>query len=100
MEKEFIRIGKRIEKKKADLTRLGAMRPGSLTRQFKDPQNQAGPYYQLSYTHKMKSRTAYVRPGSVARLRKETAAFKRFKKLIQDWIDLEIQRSQIISRQD
>jgi hypothetical protein len=100
MEKELDRIGKRREKVREALLRLGPMRPGSLTRQYKDPQNQVGSYYQISYTHQMKSHTEYVRPGSVRRLRRETTEFKRFKKLIQEWIDLEIQRSKILSKQE
>ena len=37
------------------------MRPGSLTRQYKDPKSQTGAYYQLSYTLDMRSRTEYIR---------------------------------------
>ena len=37
------------------------MRPGSLTRQYKDPQHHTGAYWQISYTRQMKSRTEYVR---------------------------------------
>jgi hypothetical protein len=39
------------------------MRPGSLTRQYKDPQHHTGAYWQISYTRHMRSRTEYVRPG-------------------------------------
>jgi hypothetical protein len=39
------------------------MRPGSLTRQYKDPQHQAGAYWQISYTRRMKSRTELRPPG-------------------------------------
>ncbi len=47
------------------LAALGPMRPGTLTRQYRQPQKQKGPYYQLSYTYQMKSRTQYV-PNVVA----------------------------------
>ena len=43
-------IEKRIERIKSELAKIGVMRPGSLTRQYKDPQRQTGAYYQLSYT--------------------------------------------------
>ncbi len=34
---------------------IEAMRPGSLTKQYKDPRKQTGPYYQLSYSLEMRS---------------------------------------------
>ena len=51
----------RMERIKEGLQRIGPMRPGSLTRQFKDPQRQVGAYWQISYTRPRKSRTEYVR---------------------------------------
>ena len=53
-------IKKRIGSIKVQLAGIEDMRPGSLTRQYKDPENQRGPYYQLSYTRQMRSRTEYV----------------------------------------
>jgi hypothetical protein len=47
------------------------MRPGSLTQQFKDRQNQTGPYYQLSYTLNMKSRTDYISNDSLEDVRQQ-----------------------------
>ena len=66
-EKRLAQIEKRIEKIKAELIALGPLRPGSLTRQYKDPQAQSGPYYQLSYTRDMKSRTDYIPRDCVPR---------------------------------
>ena len=54
------KIRKRIERIKAELAGIDEMRTGSLTRQYKDTARQRGAYYQLSYTHQMKSRTEYV----------------------------------------
>ena len=45
------------------------MRPGSLSRQYKDPSARTGAYWQLSYTHNMRSRTRYVRPEEVPTLK-------------------------------
>ena len=59
-DKRLAQITKRIGTIKAALVALEPMRPGSLTRQYKDPQAQSGPYYQLSYTRDMKSRTDYI----------------------------------------
>ena len=48
----------RINRIKHALDRLGPMRPGSISRQFRNPQERKTPFYQISYTHQMKSRTA------------------------------------------
>jgi len=41
----------------------------------------------------MRSCTEYVRQDCVAEVRKEIAAYKRFKKLMEEWIDLSIEAS-------
>ena len=41
-------IERKMDRIKEGLRQIGAMRPGSLTRQFKDPQRKAGAYWQLS----------------------------------------------------
>ena len=74
---------------------IGEMRPGSLTRQYKDPENQTGAYYQISYTLDMKSRTEYVRKECVSDIRKQIANYKRFKKLSSEWIALSIEYSKL-----
>lgn len=95
VDKEIERMNRRIGEIKRRLQQIGDMRPGSLTRQYRIPKEKIGPYYQVSYTHKMKSRTEYVRPGHVARIRKEIEACKRFKKLITEWTDLGIRQSSL-----
>ncbi len=69
------------------------MRPGSISKQYRDRQRQRGVYYQLSYTHKMRSRTEHVWPDHVKGLRKETEEYKKFKKLTTELIDLSIELS-------
>jgi len=78
---------------KSKLMDIGPMRPGTLTKQYKDRENQTGGYYQLSYTHKMKSRTNYVRAENVLKLRKELEQYKRWRKLMEQWVDLSIELS-------
>jgi hypothetical protein len=94
-DKEIGRIDRRIGEIKRRLQQIGDMRPGSLTRQYRIPKEKVGPYYQVSYTHKMRSRTEYVRPEHVARIRKEIETCKRFKKLITEWTDLAIRQSSL-----
>lgn len=83
-----------IRRIKKALSGLGPMRPGTLSLQYKVPAEKKGPYYQLSYTHKMKSRTQYVRPEWVDEIRRQIEVYRRFKKLIEEWIDLSIEYSQ------
>ena len=40
-----------IEALKGELMAIGPMRPGTLTKQYKDRKKQTGGYHQLSYTH-------------------------------------------------
>lgn len=94
-EKKLKRIKKRIERIKAVLAEIGPMRPGSLTRQYKDPKTKRGPYWQISYTRNMKSRSDYVRPDCVPVIRMEISAYKRFKKLMDEWVDLAIEASKL-----
>jgi hypothetical protein len=88
-------IDKRIRKIKAELAAIDDMRPGSLTRQFKDPKGQSGPYYQLSYTREMRSRTEYVARDSVREVRRQIRNYKRFKALTAQWVALSIERCRL-----
>lgn len=94
--KRIQQIERRIERIKQALSHIGPMRPGSLTRQYKDPQHKAGAYWQISYTRQMKSRTEYIHKECVPEIRRQIATHKRFKRLIDQWIDLDIERSKLI----
>jgi hypothetical protein len=91
----LVTIERRIERIKAELAAIGDMRPGSLTRQYKDPESQSGAYYQLSYTVDRQSRTEYIRHESVADIRRRVSNYKRFKKLCAEWIALGIEHSKL-----
>ena len=80
-----------LARTQAELAQLGSMRPGSLSEQYKDPAAKTGAYWQLSYTHKMRSRTRYVRPEEVKPLKPLLANFKRFRELVDRCVDLSIQ---------
>ena len=94
-EKRIQQIEQRIDRIKEELKKIGPMRPGSLTRQYRDPENGIGAFWQISYTRQMKSRTEYVRKEWVADIRKQIATHKRFKRLIDQWIDLSIEHSRL-----
>ena len=94
-QKRIRQIEQRIDRIKRALLEIGPMRPGSLTRQYKDPQHRVGAYWQISYTRRMKSRTEYVRPQWVKEIRRQTMTHKRFKRLVDQWIDLSIEHSRL-----
>lgn len=93
--KRLEEIRKRIDTIKAELAAIHDMRPGSLTRQYKDPASQSGPYYQLSYTRDMKSRTEYVARECAREVRREIGNYQRFKALTTEWIALSIEQSRL-----
>jgi hypothetical protein len=93
--RRLAQIDKRIGKIKVELAAIGQMRPGSLTRQYKDPASQSGAYYQLSYTLDMKSRTDYIPRNSMPEVRRQVANYKRFKSLSAEWVALSIERSRL-----
>ncbi len=88
-------IEKRIARIKSELVAFNVMRPGSLTRQFKDPKMQTGAYYQLSYTLDMRSRTEYIRPQWVSDIRRQIKHYKRYKQLNAEWVSLSIEHSKL-----
>ncbi len=92
----------RIREIKKGLLALGEMRPGSLSEQFnvcgnpncrcKDPKKpkKHGPYYQLSYSHKGKSTTEFVKKDGIAEMRRQIRNYRAFKKLTEEWVDLSV----------
>ena len=91
--KRMDQIERRIARIKEALGRIGPMRPGSLTRQYRNPKERVGAYWQISYTRQMKSHTEYVRSEWEPDIRKQIATYKRFTRLIEQWIDLSIEYS-------
>jgi hypothetical protein len=86
---------RQIQRIQAQLAKLGPMRPGSLSRQYRQPEPQQGAYYQISYTYQMRSHTEYVPKDQVGIVRKEIAVYQRYKKLNARWIDLALRRSRL-----
>jgi len=92
------KIEKEIEAIKARIAEIGVVRPGSLTRQYKDPRNRKGAYWQISYTHRMRSKTAYVRPDSLPVVRRQIRDYKTLKRLVERWVALGIEYSGLSMR--
>ncbi len=94
---ENIKIKKlktRIKNVKNLINELGDLRPGTLSKQIaKGEGKNPRVYWQLSYTHKMKSKTEYVRDEFVEQIEKEVTNHKKLKVLLTKWIDLSIELS-------
>jgi len=91
--KEITSLENRIASLRKRLAGLGPMRPGSISKQYRDREKRKGLYYQLSYTHKMRSRTEHVWPAHVKALKKELAEYKKYKKMTAELIELSIELS-------
>lgn len=92
------KIDARIKEIKNELQDLGDLRPGSITKQYRKPKVKEGAFYQISYTHKMRSKSDYVRKGFVKEMKAQTKEYKKMKALIEEWIDLGIEKSKIIMK--
>jgi len=93
--KRLAQISKRIERIKSELAAIGEMRPGSVSKQFKNPQLQQGAYYQLNYSQGGRSRTEYVPRAFLRDVRSQLVNYKRFKALTAEWIELSIEQSRL-----
>lgn len=101
--KTLERLESEIGKVKQELLALGPMHPGSVSRQHqvcgnptckcmhpKRPRRH-GPYYKLAYVHHGKPVCRFVRAGSVQAVKLRLAMYKRFRSLMDKWIELSIQ---------
>ena len=97
------RLHEQIERVKRELLTVGGLRPGSLSKQYnvcgtpgcrcKDPQKprKHGPYYQLSYVWRGQSSSRFVRPEQLAATRRKVRNYKRFRKLVNEWVGLAVE---------
>jgi hypothetical protein len=95
MSKTATELAATLERIKRELMNLGPMRPGSLSRQYRDPETKNRPFHQISYTYKGRGKSEYVRAENLAQIRRETANFKRFRKLVEQWVELSLKSSQM-----
>jgi len=91
---------------KVQLRKHGAMRPGSLSRQYnvcgkpgcrcKDPKHprRHGPYYQLNYVYRGKKTSQFIRREILRQVRTELANYKQFRRLTERWIGLALKVAQ------
>ena len=88
-------IEKKLGNLQRRLARIGNMRPGTLSVQYRDPAAQKTPFNQISYTYQGRSRSEYVRPENLDAVRREITAYQQFKSLCSELVELSIQASRI-----
>jgi hypothetical protein len=94
---------RKIERIKRGIERLGVLRPGTLSKQYnvcgnpncacKDKKNpkRHGPYYQLSYTRKGRSRTEFVRKEELPCVRKQLKDYATLLRLKDEWVECSLE---------
>lgn len=104
-------IEKRIQNLKNQLAALGPLRPGSLSRQYHvcrkpgcrcqnpDQPQRHGPYYHLDYVHHGKKTTRFIRSVQLPEVRQQLANFKKLRRLVDQWITLSLQKSEILRQE-
>jgi hypothetical protein len=102
----------KIGKIKEEIMALGLeLQPGLLSQQYNvcgsagcrckaDPPHKHGPYYQLSFTRKGKSRTRFVRRHEVSLVQEQMRNYQRLKKLTDRWVALGMALSRLRLRQE
>ncbi len=91
-------ISKRIEEIKNELQSLGDLRPGSLSKQYGKPKEKKGVFFQINYTHKMKSKSDYVKKDYVDEMEQQLKEYKKMRILVDEWIDLGIKKSKLLMK--
>ncbi len=95
-----------ITKIKSQLDRLGDLRPGSLSEQYnvcgnpkcrckEDLSKRHGPYHQLSFTRKGRSRSKFVKKPQLSEVKKQLKNYARLRSLVDRWIELSLELCQL-----
>ena len=90
-------LRKKIEHLKQEITNLGDMRPGSLTRQMRSWGKE---YWQISYTHRGRGRTGYVSDENYERVKIETENFRKFKEWCLELVDLSVELAKLSDKKN
>ena len=104
-------IERQIKKVKREISALGELRPGSLSTQYNvcgspgcrckaTPPKKHGPYYQVSFSRKGKSSTKFVRKEDLPAIRKQLKNYEKLKALMDRWIDLATELSNLRLKRD
>ena len=103
-------LEKRIQIIKHQISKLGDLRPGALSKQYNicgtpncrckaDPPVKHGPYYQISFTRHGKSSSQFVREEDLAEVQLQLENYRLLRDLVDEWITLSAQVSGLRLRQ-
>jgi len=90
--KDSERYEQEIAEVKQALCELGRIHPGSVSKQN---QVRGSGYYYLSYSFKNEGHTLYVREEHLDQVREEVENYRKFRSLVNRWIELEIEYSRL-----
>ena len=96
----------RIHKIKQQIAALGDIRPGALSQQYNvcgnptcrckaTPPVKHGPYYQISFTWKGKSRSQFIRDDYAGEASRQLENYRQLRELIDEWVTLSVELSQL-----
>jgi len=103
-------LEKRIQIIKQQISKLGDLRPGALSKQYNicgnpncrckaDPPVKHGPYYQISFTRHGKSSSQFVREEDLAEVQQQLENYRLLRDLVDEWITLSAQLSSLRLRE-
>jgi len=106
MAKRICTLEAQIETIKQALASLGDLHPGSLSQQYnvcgnpkcrckEDPPRRHGPYYQVNFTRKGKSRTKFIKKPHVPMVKEHLKTYTRLRTLMDKWIELSTELCQL-----
>jgi len=103
-------LEKRIQSLKHQISQLGDLRPGALSKQYNicgnpncrckaDPPIKHGPYYQISFTRHGKSSSQFVREEDLVEVQQQLENYRLLRQLVDEWITLSAQLSSLRLRE-
>jgi hypothetical protein len=106
MKKRIRALEAQIERIKRELSGLGDLRPGSLSEQYNvcgspncrckdDPPKKHGPYYQLSFTRRGRSKTKFVKKPQVPVVKRQLKNYGKLRALVDRWVELSSELCQL-----
>ena len=104
--KSYDQIERRIGQIKAEISKLGPLRPGTLSQQYNvcgrpdccckgDPPRKHGPYYKITYSWRRRSTSEFVREVDIARVRAQLDSYQRLRALVDEWLGLGLERTRL-----
>jgi hypothetical protein len=103
-------LEKRIQSLKHQISQLGDLRPGALSKQYNicgnpncrckaDPPVKHGPYYQISFTRHGKSSSQFVREEDLVEVQQQLENYRQLRQLVDEWVTLSAQLSSLRLRE-